>query len=370
MKDLFPYLVCVGMRVDNDTLAEIIERQNPHSQKRGGLGFGIHGIVTRSYPFSFSSRGVNARINPLSELELRKTFEVGKYSIHSDEKEVGSMQLFKTAPWINEKLKSGKFVAEVLQQHTARNLVGVLGNTRCSLFSSNTACSFCDMKGGRENIQRTRKEILESLEIILSYKKDYVLTFTTSLFKPSEFSDICSTISEIKKNFSIPIALECQPLLPSQAQMIYQTGLDTIMIPMDCYSNKARDLHVPGKKFLLEHYWHTTPELVKLFGAGNVIGNLIVGLEHIQYTQCAIDEMIDYEIIPDLVPLRPLKITQPYEADHYEARPEEMESLQEYLIFRLKESRLAQTAAKIKSGCAACGGCSAGFTPNMVIGKK
>ncbi len=364
MKNLFSHLVTIGMRADNDIVLEIMERQNPHYQKRGGLGFGIHGTVTPTNPLSPFPRGINARINPSSSLELRKTND-GNYEIYSETEKVGSMQLFKTAPWINEKLKNGRLVVEVLQQHTARNLVGVIGNPKCPLFVSGDACSFCDMKGGKENVKRIHQEILESLEIILSYKKDYALTFTTPLFQPHEFYEICSTIEEIKKKFSIPVALECQPLQSIQVDMIAQTGLDTIMIPMDCYSNDARSLHVPGKKSLLGYYyWQTTPELVEVFGAGNVISNLIVGLESVEYTKRAIDEMIDFEIIPDLLPLRPTKRTQGLQTD-----PEEMDYLQQYLISRLKESELAKSASKIKSGCAACGGCSAGFTPNMIIGK-
>lgn len=365
MKNLFSHLVSVGMRADKELLSEILERQNPHQQKRGGLGFGIHGTVTPVSPLASLPRGINARINPASDLELRKSFEDGKYEIYSESKIIASMQLFKTAPWINEKLKNGRFVAEVLQQHTARNLVGIIGNPKCPLFASSTACSFCEMKGGKENVKRTRQEILESLEIILSHRKDYQLTFTTPLFQPHEFYDICSTIEEIKKNFLVPIALECQPLQSIQVEMIAQTGLDTIMIPMDCYSNEARSLHVPGKKRLLGYYyWQTTPELVEAFGAGNVISNLIVGLESVELTKRAIDEMIEFEIIPDLLPLRPTKRTQGLQTN-----PEDMDFLQQYLISRLKDSGLAKSASKIKSGCAACGGCSAGFTPNMVIGK-
>ncbi len=366
MENLFSHLVSVGVRADDSIITKILGHQNPHYQKRGGLGFGIHGIVTSSNPLFPFPRGINSRINPTSSLELRKTNEDQKYEIYSGKEKVASMQLFKAASWINEKLKNGKFVAEILQQHTARNLVGVLGNPKCPLFISNSPCSFCDMQGGKENIKRTRQEILESLEIILSYKKDYILTFTTPLFQSLEFHEICSTIEDIKKKFSIPVALECQPLQSSQVEMIRQTGLDTIMIPMDCYSSESRSLHIPGKKLLLErYYWQTTPKLVKIFGAGNVISNLIVGLENIEFTRQAIDKMIDFEIIPDLLPLRPTKRTP-----NLETNPEYMNWLQEYLTSRLKTSGLQQKASRVKAGCAACGGCSAGFTPNMILDKK
>lgn len=363
MKNLFASLVCIGVCVEENLLNEILTSQNPYRQKRGGLGYGLHATIQTISEISVS-RGVNVRINQRSPIYLVRNNN--ELEIIYNSKTIAVMRPFRPAEWIDQKLSSGRYVSEVIQQHTASNLVGIIGPTRCPLFDLGTACTFCEMKGGSENTNRSTKEIIEAISIILKYRKNYVLTFTTPLMSNIEFESVCNSLKEIHDAFpEIPLALESQPAPKHLIERIKKSGVDTWMVPLDCYSENSQRAYIPGKQDILRNfYWQSLPYAVSLFGIGNVVSNLIVGLDLEYYAEAAIYQMIERNVIPDLVPIRP-SINFVKETD-----PKLFERLQIYLRERLATSGLINKMSRIKSGCAACGGCSAGFTVNTLVKKS
>ncbi len=365
MNNLFPYLVCVGVRVDPVLLYVILNAQNPHQQKRGGLGYGLHASVKDVSELTSLSRNVNIRINQSSPLCLIKGEGLDSYEIDFNGKTIATVKTFQAEEWAMKKLTSGRYVSEILQKHTGNNLVGIIGGTRCSLFDAGNACSFCQMTGGMENLNRTTEEIIEALEIITGYRKNYVLTFTTPLMTLPVFENVCESLAKIKKVFPLlPLALESQPASALIIDKIKNAGVDTWMVPLDCYSPQAQRSHIPGKIELInEVYWYVLPYAVSIFGVGNVISNIIVGLEDEYYTNKAIEKMIAMDVIPDPIPIRPPAYMR------YQTDPFIFARVQDFLQKEMLRTGLNLRMSEIKSGCAKCGGCAAGQSLNMLRKK-
>lgn len=351
-------MTSIGVSIEETLLNEIMSKENPHRKKRGGMGLGIFCNIS----FQGVSRNLNLRVNQESSYLFLKDNNL--YYVYNEKENITAKVLLSVAPWVDKKLISGTPIAHIFQQHTPRHLVSVIGKLRCPAFDADINCSFCKLNGNQDSVNEySNEDYIEALSLILETKETYVLTFTSALFTESEFSSICYLLKKIKKEFKIPLALECQPLTHNEVKMISETGIDTIMIPLDCYSIPAQNKYLRAKKEIIQkYYWETTPKLVESFGIGNVTSNIIVGLEDIRFTEKAIDEMLNNSIIPELLPIRPY--------DNLllgETNPNDMDSLQKYLGHKVSKITKNTSIGRIRSGCAACGGCSAGWTANMII---
>lgn len=356
----FQEMTSVGVSISETLLNEILNKENPYRKKRGGMGLGIFCNIS----LQGVSRNLNLRINQESQYLFLK--EGNFYYVYNNKLNITAKVLLSIAEWVDQKLASGIPIAHIFQQHTPRHLVSVIGNLRCPAFNEGNNCSFCKLDGNQESVASySNEDYIEALSLILGTKETYVLTFTSGLFTESEFLNICSLLAKIKKEFNIPVALECQPLTYNEVKIISETKIDTVMVPLDCYSIPAQNKFLRAKKELLQkYYWETTPKLVENFGAGNVTSNIIVGLEDIMFTKKGIDEMLNNMIIPELLPIRPHENLWLGETN-----PNDMESLQIYLGNKIEKITQNMALSRVRSGCAACGGCSAGFTANMFIRK-
>lgn len=374
-ENLTATLTAVGARTSKEDVDFIAERQNPYRQKRGGLSFGAYTSIKipdgRAEMTNINVYGEQAQ---LSSLSLTVTdCEVGAYELTDDSGEaITTGRILESPKWAAERLSTGRGAIQVLQRHGPANLVGVLGEGRCSLFDKGNACKFCTMSGGAGNADREADEIAETLEIARTTdKRAYNLTVTTGLQSSLEGADtLIQKAGALKRSVGeTDVALVIAPFQEKSRDRLTalkDAGIDTLMMPLDVASNEAQQLYVPGKAPLLgATYWRNTKEAARIFGKGNVASSIIVGLEPISETERAIERMVDYGIVPEPIPVRwddsiqsdkPLPITNP----------------DDLVAMRVKAGdalgRRRDEFGKVKAGCSACGGCS-GFKANEVLEK-
>jgi hypothetical protein len=366
-ENLTAILTCLGAKTTPEDREKILELQNPFAQKRGGMGFGGYAVI--ELPNGGSSF-VNINLysvkqadqSPLA-LRLKKSGN-GEFELVDDEGKLFTQGKILMVPsWGGKRLRSGRAAIEIIQQHGPRNLVGVLDEPRCDLFDTGEACTFCSLNGGTTNAPRTVTEILEACELAREDRAAYNLTLTTGLQSSTRrASQIIEQVKELKCGLgSSALAIEIAPFPENPEKILAalrETGLDTIMIPLDCASREAQERFLPGKARLLqEAYWKNVEIAVSMFGAGNVTSNILVGLEPLEATLEAIEKMIEKGVIPEPLPVRwnEPKFTNP-----------------DWLIAARR--RIAELVAtrpirnilqKTRAGCAACGGC-AGIVVNNI----
>ncbi len=365
-------LTCFGAQasaVDQEYVRSI---QNPYAQKRGSLGFGAFSRI--SVPGS-GTRFANVNIfaaKQASVSTLRLVFTdraAGVYSIiGSGDIELGTGQLVPTPRWGSRQLSSGRAVLEVIQQHGLKAHATVIGSSRCPLFDRKQECSFCMLDGGGSNTQRSITELCEAAGIIsqqrlLDDQGSWALTLSTVLVSLDEAWGFVPAIQRIKSAMGRDnaLALEMNPLVGDVIplfQALKNVGLDTLMLPLDCATTEAQQLHVPGKSSLLsDTYWKNVRAAVPLFGAGNVTSNIIVGLEPLADTFRVLQQMIDDGVVGEAIPVRWDDSKSFPAADRPLTRPEDMLAVRRFIRSRMAPTACSTHFAPTKAGCAACGGC-------------
>ncbi|MBX9765251.1 radical SAM protein [Patescibacteria group bacterium] len=375
-ENLTATLTAVGARLSNEDVDFIAERQNPFRQKRGGLSFGAYASIRipngKTEMTNINVYGEQAQLSPLS---LSITDPVtGTYELTSESGQtMTGGRILESPKWAKERLTSGRGVMQVLQRHGPSNLVGVLGEGRCSLFDTGNACTFCTMKGGEANADREAEEIAEALTVARTTdKRAYNLTVTTGIQSSLQGADALVQRTEILKKAvgDTDIALVVAPF-PEKARdrlsQLKDAGVDTLMMPLDVASIEGQKRYTPGKAPLLgATYWRNVKEAVKIFGKGGVATSIIVGLEPVSETGKAIERMADYGVVPEPIPVRwddsirsrePLPITNPDDLVAMRAKTAEVLG-----------SRRAEFGM-IKAGCSACGGCS-GVRINELLNRS
>lgn len=368
-ENLSAILTCYGAKASPETIEEIRKMQNPYGQKRGGLGLGCFANVRTGGKTSFSNINLFATEQAaLSPLTLRFCDdEFGFELVDDDETVISGGKILPVPEWGKEILSTGKPASMVLQQHSPVNLVGVLGDTRCGLFEKDEACAFCMMDGGGQNQKRAVDETIEAFNRAKEFRPKANLTLTTTLTGPDNIDGLIQDVAGVKNGIGeSALALETSPfgiMAKEVLPRLKSTGLDTLMMPLDCATYSAQLQYLPGKAELLqEWYWKNAEEAVKVFGQGNVSSALIVGLECVDSTMRAASRMIDMGVIPEAIPIRwDNSRLKPGEKLPL-TRPDDLIAMRVLIEFQLKRLNIS---SKVKAGCAACGGCG-GFTVNKM----
>lgn len=372
VENLSAILSCLGARTSVADAEYILERQNPFQQKRGGLGFGAYATMSpntlqKPKP-TFCNINIYNQQAKESPLGLVITDEdLGRFLLFdTTDMIVGEGAIMAIPQWGREKIATGKPAITVLQQHGPVNLVGVLGSTRCELFDEKKACSFCMMNGGEGNVDRSVGEILEAFTLARKEKKAYNLTLTTSLQTGQNARSrlkLLRAIDTLKMSMNEnALALEVAPFARDEKEFMRElkdSGLDTLMIPLDCATPETQQMYMPGKAQLLQKsYWNNAEAAVDTFGRGNATSSIIIGLEPLEESLKAIERMLELGVIPEPIPVRwdDSKLTK--EKRLPLTSPRDLMAARDAIRAYLQTAERRGIIQKTRAGCAACGGCS------------
>lgn len=364
-ENLTAILTCLGAKTSIEDSKYILQRQNPFGQRRGGLGFGAYAVVRMFNGAStFTNINVFNKQAQISPLRLRMADKENGNFVLEDEngRIIADGRVLPIPSWGKKLLSTGKPAITVLQQHGPVNLVGVLGDSKCSLFETGDACQFCMLDGGTKNENRSVEEILEAFELACSDRLNYNLTLTTGIqASRGDAVDLVGAVKIIKQRIGeSALAVEVVPFAQNSQKILKalkEVGLDTFMMPLDCATYEAQCRYLPGKASLLgEIFWENARNAVEIFGKGNVTSSIIIGLEPLADTLVAMARMLDEGVIPEPVPVRwddsklinaPLSVTN----------PDDLMKGREIIRNFIQREEIRGTIQKTRAGCAACGGC-------------
>ena len=98
---------------------------------------------------------------------------------------------------------------------------------------------------------------------------------------PDFFGDVKSIIHEIKTRVEMPVSLDTSPLAEGELLELRELGLERISIPLDAATEELFN-KIKGREALGPYTWQkhfeSLKKAVKIFGHGNVMSNIILGL--------------------------------------------------------------------------------------------
>lgn len=167
------------------------------------------------------------------------------------------------------------------------------------------SCDFCSQSGTDETkkLSRVNWNIWE-FEKILPLLKDQKRVCIQCLNYPEVYEDLLEMVKRIKA----PISISAQPFSLEEMHELAK-HVDKISISLDCFT---RGLFKKYKSFYdWDLHWTRLKKAVEIFGDGNVISHLIVGLGESEadavYTM---DKLFKCGVLPSLFAFTPMKGTR------------------------------------------------------------
>jgi biotin synthase len=131
---------------------------------------------------------------------------------------------------------------------------------------------------------------------------------------PGFFEDVKAIINEINTRVEIPISLDTSPLNENELRELHELGLERIGIPIDAATEELFN-KIKGREALGPYTWQKHLEslknAVKIFGQGNVMSNIILGLgETEEEAITTVQELADMNVPAVLFAFTPIAGTK------------------------------------------------------------
>lgn len=192
---------------------------------------------------------------------------------------------------------------------TSGNYLLISPTVACEFLTQNLPCKYCNV-ASRASDDKSVAEVLETVEAAMEEGAAEFICLNVG-YEPSEDGGIARLypyIKAIKENFDTLICVQAQPPKTDEwIDLTYAAGVDSIAYNLEVFDSELFTQVAPGKMQLIgrDRYFEALRRAVKVFPAGTVVSNLIVGLEPAQATVKGIDFLTAAGVIPTLPILRP-----------------------------------------------------------------
>lgn len=183
-------------------------------------------------------------------------------------------------------------------------------------------CAFCaqarESATDKSQLSRVLWPIYDTVDVIegLSKRKDdpFERICLQVIYYPGFQDDVLSILEAIKDRTDIPVSLDVCPLKKDDLARMKEAGVEKIGIPLDAATAEIFD-EVKGEATRGPYRWESHLEALreakKVFGTGNVMSNLIIGLgETEEEAARLIQDLMDMEIKAVLFAFTPLPFTK------------------------------------------------------------
>ncbi|HLC50477.1 MAG TPA: radical SAM protein [Candidatus Nanoarchaeia archaeon] len=349
-------MLCYGVDVESSKLRELVRSQNPFNEIRSGLGYGWY---VRLENGMFVNTSVYFGYN--RDSPLKAEFQADEIVLFKDGKPVTALIPLNPPEWYFEKTSSGKEMGRIFQQHGKNALASAI-YADCQLFSRSEECKFCRIGDGTDLGNLKIKSIQDLVETAVRAKKynpkyEVDLNGGTTYTAGTGFEIFIPRVSAIRK--ALPdtrIAVEAAPPLENRfIDDIVEAGANVLMMNLELWDESMRQKYCPGKANMIprERYFEALEYAISRLGKGNVSSCLIAGLEDPRSTIEGAKFLVDLEVIPSILPYRPLN---PDKIDpSIRILPEDFIAISRDVANYITKAGLKPMG---QAGCVGCTGCS------------
>lgn len=130
---------------------------------------------------------------------------------------------------------------------------------------------------------------------------------------PGFVDDTLALLNALKKTTELPVSLDTCPIKREEMEALKEAGIERVSIPLDAATPKLFDEikgMTTGSPYRWETHMEALGEAVEVFGVGNVMSNLIIGLGETEEEAVAvIQRLMDMEIKAVLFAFTPIPNT-------------------------------------------------------------
>ena len=130
---------------------------------------------------------------------------------------------------------------------------------------------------------------------------------------PGFVDDTLALLKALKEATGLPVSLDTCPIKREEMETLKDAGIERVSIPLDAATPKLFDEikgMTTGSPYRWENHMEALSEAVTVFGAGNVMSNLIIGLGETEEEAVAVIQLLmDIEIKAVLFAFTPIPHT-------------------------------------------------------------
>lgn len=295
-------LYCLGMRLDES--CEIEKDGAPISRTRGGLGSGLEVILPDKL---FTNIPVVEPFARKSPYLLKK--EEGKYNIYKGDRFITQVELLQNPEFYEERTSSGKLMKRIgVMQGT---YIGIYPTKVCGFWDMDKNCEFCSIGlnlGETEEIEKNVKDVVETVKEARRELGITFVHFNTGYYEGEAIDALLPYILAVKKETGLLVGVQTPPQ-PNLKQYDYlrKIGVDHVSFCLEIYDKEIFPKICPGKSELLgwDMYIDTIEYCAKLWGRGQVAGEIIAGLEPPEASIKAIEHFAEMGAVSTVCVFRP-----------------------------------------------------------------
>ena len=318
-------LLCLGLRVDPSCTLERDARS--FSRTRAGLGSGLELVIPGRRKDLWVNVPVAEHFAARSPWLLRRG--PGGYEVRDGlTGETRPVRIPPEPAWYRARTTRGTEMARVgVLQGT---YLGVYIESSCAFWEAtpSLACRFCTTGINVGAAEESRKSVEDVVETARAAKERSGVTFVhlNSGFQGERDIDGAGPfVKALKEQVGVLVGLQ---MTPSRHLWKYRwlrdLGVDHLSFCFEFRNPEWFARLLPGKQkvFGQRAFLDTMAETARLFGPGRVSGEIIAGIEPLEDTLRAIDEIVAVGAFPTVCVFRPTVGSAM--ADHPSPRPEEM----------------------------------------------
>ena len=251
--------------------------------------------------------------------------------------------------------RRGRLIGDYVRLHSPGTLF-FTPVRECVFGAIGRACEFCTYVM-RHPEPLTADELVDMLSVVLPdvHKPEMAFGGGTPQLRDHGATYYAGLVKAVMGVLPTRCSVELVPPPDnSSLQELLRSGLAAVIMSLELWDDAVREKVCPGKAVVSkDRYREAWQRSLEVLGEGTVSSVFLVGIESIESTIEGIDKVIEWGVLPTLIPFRAYDNTpmQDHEATDHEA----------FLrVARYAASRLAGAGLTpaTHAGCAGCGGCS------------
>ncbi len=334
-------LMCLGLRVDPSCTLEADARS--FSRTRAGLGSGLELVI----PGSRKDVWLNAPVvEPFAARSPYLLEKAGDDYRLLDER-TGERVPVRIPPepaWYSRATPSGGRMDRIgVLQGT---YLGIYVEDTCAFWTStpSLACRFCTTGLNVGSAEESRKSLDDVVATALAAKEESGVTFVhlNSGFQGERDIDAAARyVRALKERVGVLVGVQMTPSRHLwKYDRLHDLGVDHLSFCFEFRNPEWFARLLPGKEkvFGLDAFYTAMEYTSRLLGRGRVSGEIIAGVEPVEDTLRAIDEIVAMGAFPTVCIFRPTVGSAM--ADHPPPRPEDMRIVFRHLAEACRAARL------------------------------
>jgi hypothetical protein len=260
------------------------------------------------------------RHKPNSPFKIKKSSDDESLIVEKDGKEIGEVEWCVRPKFFDKKTSDGVLMKNIGTVYGDSVLATSILND-CEFWETGEQCRFCSIHPTykKMNVQELLKTPQQIRELTIEAFKDDNLRlknigFTSGSYYDRNFeirlySHVFNAMRDVvpwRRIRGVAVSMPPEPGKYYVLEELYHSGIENVEYNLEIYDDKIREKLIPAKaRFGLANYFKAFEESVKVFGWGNVWTLVILGLEPVESSIKAIEDVSKIGVTPGLTIFHP-----------------------------------------------------------------